>query len=87
MITHMKTTVELPDALLTEAKAVAARRRTTLKAMIEHALKREIRYGEEIADENLPYEINAYGFPVFRKTSATVLTSEMVYEMMDELGI
>ena len=39
---HMKTTIELPDDLLIEAKAVAARRRTTLKAMITHALRREI---------------------------------------------
>ena len=38
----MKTTIELPDDLLIEAKAVAARRRTTLKAMITHALRREI---------------------------------------------
>ncbi len=38
----MKTTLELPDNLLLEAKAVAARRRTTFKAMIEHALRREI---------------------------------------------
>ena len=42
MMAHMKTTIELPDDLLIEAKAVAARRRTTLKAMITHALRREI---------------------------------------------
>jgi len=83
----MKTTIELPDALLTEAKSVAARRRTTLKAMIEHALKREIRFPEGDADEALPYEINTHGFPVIKKTGAAVLTSERVYEMMDELGI
>jgi predicted transcriptional regulator len=38
----MKTTLELDDALLAEAKAMAARRRTTLKAMVEHALRREL---------------------------------------------
>ena len=38
----MKTTIDLPDELMTEAKAVAARRRTTLKAMMEHALRREV---------------------------------------------
>ena len=38
----MKTTIELPDDLLIEAKALAARRRTTLKEMITHALRREI---------------------------------------------
>ena len=38
----MKTTLDLDDTLLTEAKAVAARRRTTLRAMVEHALRREL---------------------------------------------
>lgn len=43
IVTPMKTTIELPDALLREARAVAARRRTTLKAVFTHALQREIR--------------------------------------------
>ena len=38
----MKTTLDLPDELLIEAKAVAARRRITLKDMVAHALRREI---------------------------------------------
>lgn len=38
----MKTTLDLSDDLLLEAKAVAARRRITLRAMVEHALRREI---------------------------------------------
>jgi hypothetical protein len=38
----MKTTLDLDDALLTEAKAVAARRRVTLPALVEHALRREL---------------------------------------------
>lgn len=38
----MKTTLDLDDDLLVEAKAVAARRRTTLRAMVEHALRREL---------------------------------------------
>jgi len=33
----MKTTLEIPDELFIEAKSVAARRRTTLKALMEHA--------------------------------------------------
>ena len=34
----MKTTLDLPDDLLIAAKALAARRKITLKAMVEHAL-------------------------------------------------
>jgi hypothetical protein len=36
---HMKTTVELSDALLAEAKALALRQRTTLRALIEEGLR------------------------------------------------
>ena len=39
MVTHMKTTVELPDPLLTAAKAAAAREKTTLRALIEEGLR------------------------------------------------
>jgi hypothetical protein len=35
----MKTTVELPDALLRDAKRTAARERTTVRALIERGLR------------------------------------------------
>jgi hypothetical protein len=34
-----KTTVELPEALLIEAKALAVRERTTLRALVERGLR------------------------------------------------
>lgn len=40
MVTHMKTTVEVSGALLSRAKAVASRERTTLRALIEEGLRR-----------------------------------------------
>ena len=39
----MKTTVVLPDVLLREAKRVAIRDRTTVKALIEKGLRAELR--------------------------------------------
>jgi hypothetical protein len=41
----MKTTVELPDALLREAKRVALRERTTVRALIERGLRSVIGRG------------------------------------------
>ncbi len=38
----MKTTVELPEGLLREAKRVALRERTTVKVLIEKGLRGEI---------------------------------------------
>ena len=38
----MKTTIELPDDLLIEAKKKAAESRTTLRALFERGLRREL---------------------------------------------
>ncbi|MBI2615687.1 MAG: type II toxin-antitoxin system VapB family antitoxin [Gemmatimonadetes bacterium] len=38
----MKTTVQIPDSLLAEAKRLAAQQRTTVRGLIEQALRRLI---------------------------------------------
>jgi hypothetical protein len=38
----MKTTVELPDELMIEVKKAAAERRTTIRALVERGLRREL---------------------------------------------
>ena len=40
MVSHMKTTVQIPDSLFEEARKVANREKTTLKALIEEGLRR-----------------------------------------------
>jgi predicted transcriptional regulator len=48
-VTHMKTTVEISDPLLRRAKRLAAKRGTTLKAVIEDALRTELAAAEAVA--------------------------------------
>ncbi len=39
MASHMKTTIQIPDSLLEDARKVAAKERTTLKALVEEGLR------------------------------------------------
>ena len=65
----MKTTLELPDDLLMEAKAAALRRRTTLKSVIEHALRREIGLDQpETSTPDRHFKIGPLGLPVLKGT-------------------
>jgi hypothetical protein len=43
MVYRMKTTVEIPDPLAEEAKALARREKTTLRALIETGLRQVLR--------------------------------------------
>ena len=40
MVNHMKTTVQISDSLFEEARKVAHREKTTLKALVEEGLRR-----------------------------------------------
>ena len=42
MVTHMKTTIDIPDALMDEARRVARKRGVTLKVLVETALRQVI---------------------------------------------
>jgi hypothetical protein len=39
MVTHMKTTIDIADALFEQARRVAAREGTTIKALVEQGLE------------------------------------------------
>jgi len=42
MVNHMKTTIQIPDSLLKEARKLANEEHTTLKSLMEEGLRRVI---------------------------------------------
>ena len=83
----MKTTLDLDDALLIEAKTLAVRRRTTLKAIVEGALRREIRPAAEMENPNPEkYELGPLGFFVIkRRSGAKPVTLETIHALQEEI--
>ena len=86
----MKTTLDIADDILIEAKLIATKRRTTLKALVEHALRREI----SPSDANgIPTSVTSYletgprGLPQMKRLGNERVTSEDVYQLMDDEGI
>jgi len=77
----MKTTLDLPDDLLIEAKALAAQRKTTLRAIVEHALRREIAPKENLSPDS-PYEVGPFGILSLKKRTE-VLTTDEVQRLID----
>jgi hypothetical protein len=49
MVSHMKTTVDLPDELLLQAKRRAVETRTPLRSLIARGLRRELAAGDQAA--------------------------------------
>jgi len=74
----MKTTLDLPDDLLIEAKTLAARRKTTLKAIVESALRREIRPSAGLANPDPDkYEVGPFGILSLKRTGRKMTADEI----------
>jgi hypothetical protein len=59
MVSHMKTTIDIADPLLKRAKAEAARRGTTLKVVVEEALRESLAPGRR---ERGGYQLKTHTF-------------------------
>lgn len=82
----MKTTLDLPEDLLIEAKTVAARRRTTLKAIVESALRREIRPPAEMENPDPEkFEMGPLGFLVLKRRTGETVTLEQIKAIQAEI--
>jgi hypothetical protein len=53
----MRTTIDLPDELIREVKAIAARRGTSLKTVMRAALEEEIRKTERKAGRRVKFPL------------------------------
>ena len=84
----MKTTLELPDDLFREAKATAAKRRTTLKSLFTRALERELRREQSAQDADF-FEIDEDGWPVLKRPASdtTVITEEFIDKLRESEGV
>jgi hypothetical protein len=72
----MKTTLDLPDDLLIKAKTLAAQRKTTLRAIVESALIRELRPASEMENPDpAKYELGPFGILRIKRQSGTKRTS------------
>jgi hypothetical protein len=86
-MTHMKTTLDLADDLLMEAKTLAVRRKTTLKAIVEGALRREIHPATEMENPDPEkFEVGPLGFLVLKKRpGAKPMTLEEIKRIQEEI--
>lgn len=83
----MKTTLELPDDLLAEAKSMALRRRTTLKALFTRALERELRGDGDATPQR--FLVDESGWPLLQRLEpgTAVVTDEFVQGLRESEGI
>ncbi len=78
----MKTTIELPDHLFAEAKRAALRRRITLKALVTHALQREVGLDpDESGDDG--FMVDEDGLP-YLPARGVKITGELVGRLLEE---
>ena len=83
----MKTTMDIEDGLFLEAKAVAAKRRVSLKAMVEHALRREISDQNYTVPEQSSFTVDEDGLPVLKRKKGVTVKPSDIRRIMDEEGI
>ncbi len=82
----MKTTLDLPDDLLIEAKTLATRRKTTLRAIVESALRREIRPAAEMENPDPEkFDVDPLGFLVLKRKPGETITLEQIQAIQQAL--
>lgn len=85
---RMRTTLDLPDALLKRAKIVAAQTDMTLKELISRALERDLdlRSNAQLAAGQHAHILDPEGIPCLPPRGAQV-NNDLVNRIRDEQGI
>ncbi len=94
----MKTTIELPDPLFRQAKVLAARRGTTLRALVVEGLQHVTATGPANASTTLTLTreeaavatLGAHGLPVLKRppnAKKRKVTRALVERIRDELSL
>lgn len=93
---NVKTTIELPEGLVSEAKRKALEESTTLRELVIRGLemvlypKKDIRVEEGPGQYSVaqPYRIDSSGWPTLDPNDSDIqITNEMVNDIREELGI
>jgi hypothetical protein len=79
----MKTTLELPDELMIEAKTIAAKRKITFRALTEAALRREIQQRTLADSPKSDFIEYSKGQAPHLKKRGVKITSDLVYQMLE----
>ena len=82
MVIHMKTTLDIDDTVMQRLREEAARRKTTMSALVEAGLRR-------ILDERTPSDGEAFSLPALPswrggKELADVSNRTELYRVMEE---
>lgn len=93
MYCQVKTTIDLPDGLLHQAKVTAALRRTTIKSLVVEGLE-YVLHGPTLSgsappsapDDDAFFEADAYGVPVLKRRGVTV-TDALIESIREEEGV
>lgn len=82
MVIHMKTTLNINDRVMRQLREEAARRRTTISALVEAALRRILAESSHGAERGLANPV----LPTWRSGGALVDVSNraQLYSAMDE---
>lgn len=82
----MRTTVEISDSLLAEVRRLMAKRRTTLRELVEDGLRRVVKEGRQRVPRDMPEAAFSGTFGFAPGVAASDLPQLIRAELKDQAG-